>query len=215
MTFDPKARHSPQLCSTPGCNRTASRLSKMCHRCSNRLRRFGAVDQELPNTRELDTYVRRAEEMRGRLKLLDLKALEARWMETVADCRGKATPTYKDQHVLTYNGWEREGAALVRDIGEAIPFTRALDLMTAIILMQIERPDYWKGDEAIQCSTTELMRRTCRVGCMVVAMNNANGTIENSYRREMSREFRKAAFRFLFMGLGAAAKALAHQGRKA
>jgi hypothetical protein len=33
----------------------------------------------------------------GRLKTLDLEALEARWTTLVDDCRAKATPTYKDK----------------------------------------------------------------------------------------------------------------------
>jgi hypothetical protein len=131
------------------------------------------------------------EEARGRLKTLDLKALEARWTVLVDDCRAKATPTYKDRGTLSYNGHEREAAQLIRDISEAIPFTRVLDLLGAIHLMQIERHTF-KGDEALACSTVELMRRTSRVGCKVVAMSNSNGTITRSYRRELGKDSRLA-----------------------
>jgi hypothetical protein len=195
-------------CSSPGCARTAPSISGRCHRCANRLRRFGSVEQTLPATHELDRYVRRMEEQRARLKLLDVDALERRWTELVADCRGRATPTFKDQKVLTYNGWEREASALIRDISENISFTRALDLLGAIHLMQIERGAF-RSDEALACCTVELMRRAANVGTKVVSMNAHNGTISNSYRREMSRNTRLAAARLLNVGLGAAAVALA------
>lgn len=71
---------------------------------------------------------------------MDLTALEARWVTLVDDCRARATPSYKDQHVLSYNGWEREASALIRDISKSITFVRALDLLTAILLMNMQRP---------------------------------------------------------------------------
>jgi hypothetical protein len=99
-------------------------------------------------------------------------------------------------------------AQLIRDISEVIPFTRALDLLGAIHLMQMERHTF-KSDEAFSCSTVELMRRTSRVGCKVVAMSNSNGTITRSYRREMGKESRLACAKMLTVALGAAAQALA------
>jgi hypothetical protein len=138
----------------------------------------------------------------------------------VDDCRGRATPTFKDKHVLTYNGWEREASALLRDIGEQITFTRALDLLGAIHLLNLERPAFFKSDssgsneDALACCTIELLRRTSRVGCAVVAMNAHNGTIAKSYRRELSRNSRLAAARMLNVGLGGAAMALAKREAK-
>ena len=85
------------------------------------------------------------EEARGRLKTLDLEALEARWAALVSDCRAKATPAYKDHHILSYTGWDREASQLIRDVSEAISFTRALDLLGAIHLMTIERPGFFKS----------------------------------------------------------------------
>jgi hypothetical protein len=153
------------------------------------------------------------EEARGRLKNLDLAAIEARWVVLVEDCRAMATPAYKDRHILTYNGYSREAAQLIRDIADVIPFTRALDLLGAIHLLQMERK-FFKNDEALACSTVELMRRTSRVGCHVVAMNNTNGTIGKSYRREMGRDSRLACAKMLNVSLGAAAAALAKREHK-
>jgi hypothetical protein len=59
------------------------------------------------------------------------------------------------------------------------------------------------------CSMVELLRRTSRVNCKVVAMNNENGSISTSYRREMSRPSRLAAARMLMVALGGACSALA------
>jgi hypothetical protein len=213
-----QARYSGQLhirtCSTDACGRTASGISSRCNRCANNLRRFGHELQTLPSTSELDKFIRAAEEQRGRLKHLDLAALEARWVNLVDDCRANATPSYKDQKVLSYNGWEREASALIRDIAESITFTRALDLLGAILLLNLERPLAFKSEEAMACSIVELFRRTSRVGCKVVSMNTHNGTIENSYRREMSRNSRLAAARLLMTGLGAAAMALAKRSSR-
>jgi hypothetical protein len=195
-------------CSTEGCSGTASNLSGRCHTCSGHLRRFGHPLQTLPTTAELDKFIRRMEEARGRLKNLDIEALSARWTTLVDDCRAMATPSYKDKGTLSYNGHTREAAQLIRDISEAIPFTRALDLLGAIHLLQIERHTF-KSDEAFSCSTVELLRRTSRVGCKVVAMNNTNGTITRSYRREMGKDSRLACAKMLMVALGSAAQALA------
>jgi regulator of PEP synthase PpsR (kinase-PPPase family) len=59
------------------------------------------------------------------------------------------------------------------------------------------------------CCTVELLRRTSRVSCKVVAMNNTNGTIARSYRREMGKESRLACAKMLTVALGSAAQALA------
>jgi hypothetical protein len=66
--------------------------------------------------------------------------------------------------VLSYNGWTREASQLIRDVSEAISFTRALDLLGAIHLMQIERR-FFKTEESMACRTVELLRRTSRVSC--------------------------------------------------
>lgn len=200
-----------RTCATDGCARQAKNLAGRCDRCINRLRRFGHVLQELPDIYTLDPAIRRMEQARGRLKGLDLKALEARWIELVADCRGRATPTYKATMRLSYNQWETEASALIRDLGEAMTFTRALDLLGAAFLIQIERPHSFRSEEAFQCCVVELFRRAAggHVGRRVAAMREENGTIRRSYRKEVPRQTRLAAFRYLNVGLGAAAAALA------
>jgi hypothetical protein len=207
-----EARYSGQTharqCSTPACSGTTKAMSGRCHTCAARLRRFGHPLQTLPTTAELDKFIRRMEEARGRLKHLDLAAIEARWTVLVDDCRAMATPSYKDKGTLSYNGHDREAAQLIRDIADVIPFTRALDLLGAIHLMQMERK-FFRNDEALACSTVELMRRTSRVGCKVVAMSNHNGTITRSYRREMGKDSRLACAKMLNVSLGNAAQALA------
>jgi hypothetical protein len=154
------------------------------------------------------------EEARGRLKTLDLGALEARWTSLVSDCRAKVTPAYKDHHILSYSGWEREASQLIRGISDVIPFTRALDLLGAIHLMAIERPGFFKSEEAFSCCVVELLRRTSRVSCQVVAMNNTNGTIARSYRRELGKNSRLACAKILMVALGSAAQALAKREAK-
>jgi hypothetical protein len=125
----------------------------------------------------------------------------------VDEARAKATPSYKDHHILSYNGHEREASQLIRDCADQITWLRAFDLITAVHLLHLE--GYWRSDEAMACSLVELLRRTSRVGCRVVAMNNANGSISTSYRREMSRPSRLAAARVLTVALGGACAALA------
>jgi hypothetical protein len=197
--------------STVGCTRATTDLSQRCYRCQHNHKRFGHALQTLPTTRELDKRIRAAEEARGRLKLLDLNALEARWTTLVDDCRARATPSYKDRGTLSYSGWEREASQLIRDCAEQTTFLRVLDLLTAVHLLNLE--GYWRSEEAMGCSMVELLRRTSRVDCKVMAMSAANGTISRSYRRELSRNSRLAAARRLNVGLGGAAEALA--GREA
>jgi hypothetical protein len=111
--------------------------------------------------------------------------------------------------MISYSGWEREGAQVIRDVAESgVPFTRILDLLSAIHLMDAER-GVWLTDEARSACTVELVRRAAKVGAQVTAMNKRNGTVARSYRREMSLNSRLAAGRMLDVGLGAFARALA------
>jgi hypothetical protein len=165
------------------------------------------VAQTLPSTAEMDKAIRAAEEERGSLKNLDLAALEARWTMLVDDCRAKATPSYKDKGTLSYSSYEREASQLIRDVSEAITFTRALDLFTAVHLLHLE--GRWRSEESMACSMVELLRRTSRVSCQITSQNNHNGSISCSYRRELSRPSRLAAARMLMVSLGGACSALA------
>jgi hypothetical protein len=197
-------------CITEGCNQTASpnSLSGRCWRCVGRLRRLGDALQELPETYTIDEYVRRMEEQRGRLKLLDLEALERRWTELVDDARGRAVPSFKTHKRLSYTVWQQEASAIVRDLADALPFTRALDLHGAIHLLAIERPTTFRSDEALACCTVELFRRAANVGRRWGKTRASDG-MQASYRVEVSKNTRLETARYLNIGLGAAALALA------
>jgi hypothetical protein len=195
-------------CSTPGCHRTATSLSPRCYTCAGRLRRFGHPEQRLPHSLELDGYIRRAEGARGRIKhLLQDGALEARWANVVSDCRANAEPSYRQSGRFTHNKHATQAAALVRDIAENTAFLRALDLMTAFHLMNLETR--FRSPEAFACSTVELMRRAANVGRFITEQRESNGTIRRSFRKEVSKEVRLEAARLLELGLGAAARELA------
>jgi hypothetical protein len=204
---DRYGHQSARTCSTEGCSGTSKTINGKCHTCIARLRRFGDCRQTLPTTAELDRSIRAAEEERGALKNLDIGALEARWTTLVNDCRAKATPSFKDKGTLSYSSYEREAAQLLRDISEAITFTRVLDLLTAVHLLHLE--GRWRSDEAMACSMVELLRRTSRVSCQVTAQNNHNGAIKCSWRRELGKNSRLAAARMLTVALGGACAALA------
>jgi hypothetical protein len=197
-----------RTCSTPNCSGTAKGITTRCSRCRHRLSRFGHPLQTLPTTAEMDKAVRRIEEARGSLKLLDLDALEARWDLLLEEARARATPSYKNKGTLSYNGHDREGSQLIQDVGDSISFLRAIDLIGAAYLIQHER-GFFRNEEAFACSVVELFRRTGRVGCMVTAQNNVSGAIQTSYRRELSRPSRLAAARMLIVAIGGAAQALA------
>jgi hypothetical protein len=136
---DRYGHQSARQCSTQGCSGTAKNLSGRCHTCSGRLRRRGHALQELPTTAEMDALIRRIEEQIGRLKTLDIEALKARWEDVISECRARAVPTYKDRGVLSYNGHDREGAQLVRDVSEAVTFERVLGIVGAVHLLNLER----------------------------------------------------------------------------
>jgi hypothetical protein len=197
-------------CITGGCSQTASpnSLSGRCWRCVGRLRRLGDALQELPETYTLDAYVRRMEEARGALKLLDLDALEARWTDLVAECRGRAVPSFKTRKRLSYNVWQQEASAIIRDLGDALSFTRALDLLGAIHLLAIERPQTFRSEDALACCVVELFRRAANVGRRWGKTRAVDG-LQPSYRVEVAKQTRLETARYLNIGLGAAAAALA------
>ena len=212
--FTTRYGHPRGQCRTDGCSRSTSRMNGLCDRCSNNLRRFGHALQELPDTYALDAAIRRMEQQRGRLKGLDLEALEARWVTLVDDCRGRATPSFKAHKRLSYSKWDAEASATIRDLAESLTFTRALDLLGALHLIRIERPTTFRSDgsgssdEAFACCVVELMRRAGNVGRRFARVLPGE-TRQHSYRKELSRNTRLAAARYLNVGLGAAAVALA------
>jgi hypothetical protein len=205
-------RTSARQCSTEGCHRTARSINGRCHTCIGRLRRFGHVGQTLPLQMELDGYIRRAEMARGRISKLDLDALKDRWEQVVSDCRAVATPTYKRSGKLSHNKWASAAAGLVRDIGESLDFLRALDLMTACALMNLE--GRFRSLEAVSCSTVELFRRAAGVARFITDMRQDNGSIARSFRKEVGKEVRLAAYSYLMQGLGLPAEALANREHK-
>jgi hypothetical protein len=213
---DRYGHQSARQCSTQGCSGTTKQMNGRCHTCTARLRRFGHERQTLPSTAEMDKAIRRIEEQVGRLKLLDIEALRARWEDVVSECRARAVPSYKAKGTMSYCGWDREGAQLVRDVAEAVTFERVLGIVGAVHLLNLER-GFFRTEESFKCSMVELVRRTSRVGCHVTAMNNTSGTIKTSYRRELSKNSRLAAFNYLLAGVGLAAAKLAEieHGRKA
>jgi hypothetical protein len=208
-----EARYSGQTstrhCSVAGCSNTTTQMNGKCGTCTARLRRFGHPLQTLPASYDIDTAVRRMETQRASLKLLDVEALERRWQEMVTDCRGQAEPSYRTSGRFTHNKWDTDASRIVRDMGEGLSFTRAFDLLGALHLIAIERPGFWKSDEAFACSVVEVMRRAAKIGRFVTEMRESNGTIRRSFRQEVPRNTRLATAKMLHMGAGVAAQALA------
>jgi hypothetical protein len=207
------ARYSGQTytrtCSTEGCSNTTATMSGRCGKCVARLRRFGHPLQTLPTSYDLDTAVRRMETQRASLKLLDVAALERRWQEMVTECRGQAEPSYRTSGRFTHNKWDTDASRIVRDMGEGLSFTRAFDLIGALHLISIERPGFFRSEEAFACSVVEVLRRTANIGRFVTEMRESNGTIRRSFRKEVPRNARLATAKLLQLGAGAAAQALA------
>jgi hypothetical protein len=197
-------------CSTPGCpNPTRSKLSGLCDRCRNHFRRLGHPEQTPPDSHRMTELCRRMETQRGSLRMPDtFKALEAQWSQVIATLAGIATPTYGNQRRLTHNKWETEAATMLRDVFEQMTLTRALDLLGALMLLRLERPGFFRSDEAFRCTVIEMFRRETIHGRHIVSVNEETGGI-HGYRRDVSRQTRNAAFNFLFSAIGAAAQALA------
>jgi hypothetical protein len=197
-------------CSTPGCGKTAPRGHvDRCHTCAGRLRRFGHPLQTLPASYDLDTAIRRMETQPASVSnLFDFPALERRWQETVGTCRGNAEPSYRTQGRFTHNKYETAASAIIRDIGEALTFTRAFDLVAALHLLQIERGAF-RTEEALEFCTVEALRRAAGIGRFITEMREAKGTIRRSFRKEVDKNTRAAAAKLIRMGIGVAALALA------
>ena len=169
-----QARYSGQThtrqCSVESCSNTTEQLNGKCGTCTAGLRRFGHPLQTLPASYDIDTAVRRMETQRASLKLLDVEALERRWQQMVTDCRGQAEPSYRTSGRFTHNKWDADASRLIRDMGEALSFTRAFDLLGALHLVAIERPGFFKSDEAFACCVVEVLRRASDIGRFVTEM---------------------------------------------
>jgi hypothetical protein len=156
--------HSTRTCSTEGCSREAKEISGQCWVCGNNKRRFAHELQEAPLDSTLAPFIRRTETQRASHKNLDVGALEARWRTVVDGCRGNAEPSFREKGKLAFNIYDRAGCLLIRDIAEAdgMTFTRALDLMTAMHLLRIDRPHTFRSDDAFKAVTVEVFQSSQR-----------------------------------------------------
>jgi hypothetical protein len=202
-----------RLCTTEGCSRQSTSIGGLCYRCVNHLRRFGHPLQDLPDTYSLDAAIRRMEEQRARLRALDIAALEARWTTLVDDCRGRAAPSFKAHKRLSYNARDAEASVVIRDLNDTLSFTRALDLLAGMHLLNIERPNTFRTVEAFACCVVEQFRRAGNVGRGWSRVLPGE-TRQHSYRKELSRNTRLATASYLNVALGAAALALAKREAK-
>jgi hypothetical protein len=207
-----------RICTTEGCSREAQeRITGRCYVCGNNKRRFAHELQEAPLDSTLAPFIRAAETQRARHKNLDVEALEARWRTVVDTCRGSAEPSYREKgkRKLTFNVHDREGSALVRDIAEAdgMTFTRALDLMTALHLFRIDRPNAFRSDDAFKAVMVETFRKAANVGLRFAPLR-PGASRQQGYRKALSLPSRLATAGYLELALGAAGEALAKREAK-
>jgi hypothetical protein len=168
------------------------------------------LSPRLPPRLHARPFIRRAETQRARHKNLDVAVLEARWQTVVDACRGNVEPSFREKGKLTFNVHDREGSALIRDIAEAdgMTFTRALDLMTALHLMQIERPHTFRSEDAFKAVMVETFRKAANVGLMFAPLR-PGANRQQGYRKALSLPSRLATAGYLMLGLGGAGAALA------
>jgi hypothetical protein len=197
-------------CSTQGCTRTAKSISRRCWVCDNNQRRFAHPLQQPPHDGELAPFVRRAETQRASHKAPNIAALEAHFHAVVSRCRGQASPSYRENGRLTFNVHDREASAAVRDISEGggMTFIRCLDLLTALHLMEIERPHAFRSEDAFKAVVVEVFRKAANVGLKFAPLR-PGATRQQGYRRAMTLPTRMATAGYLNMALGGAASALA------
>jgi hypothetical protein len=202
--------HSTRTCSTPGCSREAKEISGRCWICGNQMRRYGHPLQECPLDSALAPYIRRAETQRARHRHLDVEALEARWCTVVDGCRGRSEPSFREKGKLTFNIHDRTACILIRDIAEAegMTFTRALDLMTSLHLLRIERPHAFRSEDAFKAVTVEVFRKAAKVGVLFAPLRPGM-TRQQSYRKALNLQSRLATAGYLMLALSGAGEALA------
>jgi hypothetical protein len=207
---------SRRLCITEGCSREVQeRISGRCYICGNNHRRFAHPLQECPLDSTLAPFIRRAETQRARHKNLDVAALEARWWTVVDGCRGQSEPSFREKGKLSFNIYDRTACCLIRDIAEAdgMTFVRALDLMTALHLFQIERPHAFRSEDAFKAVTVEVFRKAANVGLMFAPLRPGM-TRQQGYRKALNLQSRLATAGHLELALGAAGAALAKREAK-
>jgi hypothetical protein len=207
---------SRRLCITEGCSREVQeRISGRCYICGNNHRRFAHPLQEAPLDSTLAPYIRRAETQRARHQHLDVSALEARYWTVVDGCRGNVEPSFREKGKLTFNVHDREGSALIRDIAEAegMTFTRALDLMTALHLFRIDRPNAFRSDDAFKAVMVETFRKAANVGLRFAPLR-PGASRQQGYRKSLNLPSRLATAGYLELALGSAAQALAKRESK-
>jgi hypothetical protein len=98
---------------------------------------------------------------------------------------------------------------MCRDMFEQIPLTRAIDLLGAMRLLSLTNPSFFRSEEAFRCTTIEILRRETLHGRHVVSVDEETGSLSHTYRRDVSRQTRNEAFRYLYAAVGAAAYKLA------
>jgi Pyruvate/2-oxoacid:ferredoxin oxidoreductase gamma subunit len=105
---------------------------------------------------------------------------------------------------------DREASTAVRDIseGDGMTFIRCLDLLTALHLMEIERPHAFRSEDSFKAVVVEVFRKAANVGLKFAPLR-PGATRQQGYRRAMTLPTRLATAGYLNMALGGAASALA------
>jgi hypothetical protein len=205
-----------RVCCTEGCSREATNLAGRCYTCSNNLKRFAHPQQEPPLDSTLEPYILRAKTQRARHKRLDMESLEARYRAVVDQCRGNASPTYRESGKLSFNVNDREACALIRDISEGermADYAFCLDLMTGLMLLRLDRPHAFRSDDAFLAVVVETFRKKANIGLKFAPLR-PGASRQQSYRKWLRLPVRLAAGRYLMLALGGAADALAKREHK-
>jgi hypothetical protein len=203
-------------CAVAGCtNPPRSGLSGLCDRHRTAFRRLGHYEQEFPDTYALNDALARMSAARGRIKhKLVPGALEAQYETLASNARATCEPVYKASGRQASSRFHTEAAQVVRDAAEHLPFERFFDLLSALHLIRIERPGFFKADDqgeddaSFRCVLVEALRRVAKVDRKWLRDKGRPGA-QHTYRKDMSRQVRLEVGKLIDTALGGAARELA------
>ena len=178
-------------------------------RCAQAKRRQGHALQTAITVAELKPYLKLVKGVRARNQALDWHAVRSRWEVIVDHCRGVEERASKGKGVYVVP--ERRAANLILEIAESVDTDRLIDLVAALWMIQLFRPERFKSQNAFWYALGHVLRREAGAGR---CFHNRPGQRTKATYRELDSRTRLTLAKLISTGLGLVAVHIAQLEEK-
>jgi hypothetical protein len=177
--------------------------------CAQAKRRHGHALQTAIKVGELQPFLKLVKGVRARNKAINWHAVRSRWEVITEHCRQVEEQASKGGGV--YVVYEKRAAHLILEIAESVDADRLIDLVAALWMMQLFRPERFKSQDAFWYALGHVLRREAGAGR---CFHNRPGQRTKATYRELCQRTRLTMAKMISTGLGEVAVHIAQLEEK-